>query len=67
MRHPRAFMRILPCIYCSNKDSMDVYGLRKQDTEDTDEIWELLTAEGPICIKTQGEFSISSPNKQRLS
>ena len=41
--------------------------LEKKDTEDTDEIWELLTAEGPICIETQGEVSISSPNKQRLS
>lgn len=64
MRHPIAFMRVLPCIYCGNKESIDVCGLRKQDT---DEMWQILTAEGPICIKTQGEFSISCSNKQRLS
>lgn len=57
-------MRVLPCIYCGNKESIDVCGLRKQDT---DEMWQILTAEGPICIKTQGEFSISCSKKQRLS
>lgn len=45
---------------------MDVCGHRKQRYRNN-EIWRLLAAEDALCIRTQGKFLISSPNKQGLS
>lgn len=66
MRHSRAFMKILPSIYCGSKEAMDVCGHRKPRYRNN-EIWRPLAAEYSLCIRTQGKFLISSPNKQRVS